>query len=119
MRDDALDVDFVAGTLEQQPPGGVAQYVEIPVVHGAQNALGLLLLSKAETRMNRADGVVEFAQQFVGIVERAVGQDIDFRGFQDADAAQSSVQLVDEADLPPEVFDRTRRARSSGSGNDR
>ena len=64
------------------------------------------VFSKAEAGMDGADRVVEFAQQVVGIIERAIGEDIDFGGFQDADAVQAAVQLVDEADLLPEIFDR-------------
>ena len=76
--DDPLDVDFVAGTLEQQASRRMSQDIEVPVIHGAQDALGLLLPVKSEARMNRADRIVEFPQEVVGIVERSVRENIHF-----------------------------------------
>src|ERR1051326_416182 len=49
--------------------------------------------------MDRANGVVEFVQQFVGIVERTIQQDVDLRGFQNADAFEPFVQFIDQANL--------------------
>src|SRR3984957_21319848 len=82
------------------------QDVEVAVIHGVQNTLGLLILSKSEAGMYRADRIIQFPQQVVGIVERSVGEDIHLGGFEDADAIKPFVQLVDDPDLIPEVFDR-------------
>ena len=62
MRDDPLDVDFVARTLQQQTSSRMAENVEITVVHCADYALRLCFLSKSEAGMNRADCVIEFSQ---------------------------------------------------------
>src|SRR4051812_21599711 len=80
--------------------------IEIPIVHRAQQALRLLCFAEGEARVDRTDGVVERAQKIVRIIERAVRENIDLRGFQDAYALEALVELVDEADLFPEVLDR-------------
>ena len=67
--DDALEVDLVAGALEEKASGGVAEDVEVAIVHRAEDALGLLLLVHCEARVDGADGVVELAEDFVGVVE--------------------------------------------------
>ena len=46
--DDAIDVDLVARPFEQEPPGGMPQNIEIPVVHRAHDPLGLLLAVETE-----------------------------------------------------------------------
>src|SRR5580700_10991537 len=80
--------------------------VEIAIIHGAQDAFGLLDLSQAEAGMYGGYRVVEFSQQVVGIVERSIGEDVHLGGLQDADVIEAAVQLVDEPDLLPEIFDR-------------
>jgi len=54
--------------------------------------------------MYGANGVIEFLQQFVGIIECPVWQDINLGRLQVTDADQAGVQLVDEADLLPQIF---------------
>ncbi len=66
--DDPIGVDFVTGTLKEQASRRMSEDIEVPVIHGAQQALGLLLPVKSEARMNRADRIVEFTQEIVGIV---------------------------------------------------
>ena len=56
--------------------------------------------------MNRADSVIECRENVVGIIKRAVGQNIDFARFQHSKSAQSTVQLVDKAYLRPQIVDR-------------
>ena len=105
MGDDALNVDLVAGALEEQASRGVAEDVEVAIVHGAENALGLLLLVHGEAGVDGADGVVEFAEDFIGVVESAVDEDVDFSGFENANAGELLVELVDGADLFFEALD--------------
>src|SRR5438445_134680 len=82
----------------------MAKDVEVAIIHGAQNALGLFPSTQTEARVDRADGVVELPQDLVWIIERSIRKDVDFGGFQDAKAPQPGVQLVDEPDLCPQVF---------------
>ena len=56
--------------------------------------------------MHGANGVIEFFQQVVGIVERSVRQNIHLGRFQHTDANQARVQFIDEANLLPEVLNR-------------
>ncbi len=77
------------------------QDVEIAIVHGPNNTLGLFVRSQGESRMYRADRIIELAQQVVWIVERSVGENVHLGGFQDVDAIEPCVQLVDEPDLLP------------------
>ena len=92
--------------MSSRRPVACPEDVEIPVIHGAQNALGLLLPVKPEAGMDRADRVVEFTQEVVRIVERSIRQNIHFGGFQDAETAQACVELVDVFDLRPQILDR-------------
>src|SRR4051812_25370520 len=80
------------------------------VIHGAHNSLGLLRFIEAKTRVNGANGVVEFGQKVVGIIETAVDEDIDLGRFKNANSLNSGVEFVDIADLLPEVLngDTTR-----------
>ena len=56
--------------------------------------------------MHGTNRVIEFLQKVVGIIERAVCQDIDLGRLQDTDPAQTGVQRIDEADLLPQIFHR-------------
>jgi hypothetical protein len=55
-----LDVEFLAWTLEEKAAGCMPEDVEIAVIHGVQDSLGLLALSKREARMHRADRIIQF-----------------------------------------------------------
>lgn len=83
----------------------MAKDIEVPVVHRAQDTLRLRLAAESEARMDRADGVVELLEKSVGVIERAVRQDVDLARFQNAKAPQAPVHLVDKADLLPKVLD--------------
>ena len=52
MGDNAVHVDAVAGPLEQQAPGRVAQDSETAIVHRAHDALRLLLAIQPEARVD-------------------------------------------------------------------
>ena len=99
--DHPVDVDFITGTFQQQATGGMSQDIEIPVIHGAQDTLGLLLLVKSEAGVDGADRIVELAQEVVGIVERSIRQNVDFGGFQDTETVEAFVEPVDVFDLLP------------------
>jgi len=43
MLNDSIDVQFVAGTREKQSTGRVAEDVEIAIVHGAKDAISLIV----------------------------------------------------------------------------
>ena len=73
----------------------MAEDIEIPVVHGAQDAFGLRLPVKSEPRMDRANRVIQFREQRVRIIQRAVGENIHFRRLQDADAVAFFVECID------------------------
>src|SRR5512146_2456047 len=77
----------------------MAKNVEVGIIHGAQNAFCLLLLVHGETRVDGAYGVVELAKDLVGVVERAVGEDVHLSRFEKVDAGELLVELVDRANL--------------------
>jgi len=79
----------------------MAQDIEIPVIHRAQKALCLLCPFHPEAGMDRADGIVQFTQEVIRIIERSVRQDIHFGGFQNAESPQAAIELVDVSDLGP------------------
>ena len=54
--------------------------------------------------MHGTNRVIEFLQKLVGIIERPICQNIHLGGLQDTDTGQARVQLIDEADLLPQVF---------------
>ena len=76
--DDPLDVDFIAGTFQQQASRRVSQDIEIPVIHGAHDALGLLGLPETEAGVDGADRIIEFPQEVVRIIQRSIHKDIHF-----------------------------------------
>ena len=80
--------------------------IEIPVIHRAHDPLRLLDLPKAEARVNRTDGIVQFPQELIRIIERPVCENVHLRGFQNANATHALIELVDVADLFPEIFDQ-------------
>ncbi|SRR5579885_251025 len=96
---DAVHIDLVTGTLQQQATGRVAKDVEKGIAHRPKNSIRLLPLAQAEPRMDRADCVIEFPQDFVRIIERPVLQDIDFARFQYLEVPQTAIQLVNLANL--------------------
>jgi len=52
-----------------------------------------------EFRVDGANGVIEFLQQNIRIIQRSVLKNIRFRGLQNPDAVRLRVQLVNIADL--------------------
>ena len=56
----ALQVDIIWIALINQAAGGVRQNIEIRIVHGPQDAFGLLLTRKLEIGMNSADHHIQF-----------------------------------------------------------
>ena len=88
-------------TVQQQPPRSMTENIEVAVIHRTQDAFRLFLFSQREARMDRTNRVVEFLQKVIGIIERAVRQDIHFARFQNAEVSQTAVQFVDSADLGP------------------
>jgi len=81
--DHAFDVDLISRPLEQKAARRVPENVEIPVVHSAQQALGLGFFVQGEPGMNRAYGVIKLFQQIVRIVESPVRKNINFTGLTD------------------------------------
>jgi hypothetical protein len=84
----------------------MAEDIEVPVVHSAQDAFGLRIPAKSEPRMDRANCVIQFFEEIVGIVERVVGQDVELTRFENTKTPRSAIQLVDKPDLLPEILDR-------------
>jgi len=68
--------------------------------------------------MHGANGVIEFLENHVGIIECPIREDIHLGRLQDTDAGQPGVQLIDVVDLLPQVFNGNAPERSSGSVND-
>src|SRR5690242_9346795 len=99
MLNDPVDIYFIARPFQKEPSGRMAEDIEIPVVHSSQDAFGLRLPAKPKPRMNRANCVIQLFQEIVGIIERAVGKDVDLARFENTETPRPAIQLVDGPDL--------------------
>jgi len=68
---------------------------EVGVIHGAQDAAGLLLAGQVEMTVDRCHHQVKLLEQAVGEIEGTVFQDVHLDAFEQADALQRFVQAVD------------------------
>ena len=95
------DVERVRGAALDQAAGRVPDGVDERVLHGADHALGLLLLAEAERRVQARDDPVELCEQLVLVVERAVGQHVRLGAGEYPDAFDGFVRLLHALDLAP------------------
>jgi hypothetical protein len=74
--DDRVDVDRVGRALLDQAPRGVADDVDERVLDRADHPRGHRLAVERELRVDRRHDPVEFGEQLVRVVERAVREDV-------------------------------------------
>ena len=85
-RHDRLDIQGIGLTLENEPPGRMAEDVHIRVFDRLKEPLGHLLPILIERLVHRRDDEVEGGEAVVGEIERAVGADVAFDAGEQADA---------------------------------
>jgi hypothetical protein len=91
-----LHVHFVAGASQQLPPGDVAENGGVRVGDGFEDAFGLLGLAHAKLTVDAGNDHVEAVENLVGIIKRAVRQNVGLDAFEDAEsAAEVFVEFVD------------------------
>jgi hypothetical protein len=71
-----LGIDLITRPSRQPPPRYVTEDGRIRIGHGADDALCLCRAVQLELPMNARDDKVEAREDFVRIVERAVGKDV-------------------------------------------
>ena len=115
LADDAGHVDVVGLALGDQPPGGVGEDGEVGVVHGLEDAPGLVGAAEVELAVHPGDHQVELAQDLIRQVQAAVREDVHLDALEDPEghpfagralAGQALVQAVDGRHLlqePPAV----------------
>jgi len=99
MADQARHVHIVRRPFIDEPAGWMGQDCEIGMVHGMHDPLGLLLPGKSEAAVDGPHDQIETAQVFIGKIEAAILQNIDFDPLQQHDPAQSRIQSIDLLDL--------------------
>jgi len=85
---DAQHVHVVGLAASQQAACGMGQQLEMRVVHGLQDALGLAGAGKLEAGMDRSDHHVEARKNRVGQIQAAVLQDVHLDAGEQPNAAQ-------------------------------
>ena len=90
-----VHIDRIWVALEQQPTGWMAEDREVRIIQGAEHAPGHFGFIHVEPGMYRPDDKIEVAEQLGVVVECAVGQDVGFNAFEDAEVARRRVQRVD------------------------
>lgn len=84
--DDFLQVDCVGLSLEKEAAGGVAQDCGEGMFDGAEDPFGHGFLVLLERRVDGGDHKVEFFEDFIGKIERAVGKNVALRAGEDIGA---------------------------------
>src|SRR6185437_2805550 len=73
---DALHIDLVAGPSQQLAAGDVPEDCGVGVFDRFHDAVGLFLFAHSEFAMNTRDHEIEGLENVIGIVERAVAEDV-------------------------------------------
>ena len=76
--EDAGHVDLVGVAAEELASGGVAEDADVGVLDGAEDAVGHLFEGLVEEGVDAGDDDVHLGEGFVGEVELAVVEDVDF-----------------------------------------
>src|ERR1043166_2963985 len=76
----------------------------VRVLNGLQQTGRRLLLRHFEVGVNRGDHEIEGFQNIIGVIQRAVGQDIAFNSLQDLKTRKLFVQRVDLPLLLEKLF---------------
>ena len=83
--DQLLEIDLVGLPLPQEPAGGMAQDIDVPVLHRLDDPRRHLLAGHPQPGVHRAHHDIELPQHLIRIVQPAVGEDIALRAHQDRD----------------------------------
>ena len=89
MRDHARDVDVVWLALQKKTPRGVGKNRRIPVVQRLQHARGLLFAGQVEFAVDGNDDQVEFREDRIVEIERAVFQDVALGALEQAEILEA------------------------------
>ena len=101
--DDRIEIDRVAVASQEQPPGRVAEHRDPRVGGRHHKPLRHLVTRQVEIGVDACDHIIEAVEQLVGVIERAVGQDVALGPLEEVKlAAEGLVELVD---LRPLVVD--------------
>ena len=100
---DAQHVDVIRVALFDQAAAGVRQHREVGMIHGAQDASGLLRARQMKLAVHRTDHQVEPAQHLVRQVEAAIFQDVHLDSLEQRDAVELQVEAVDLFALPRQL----------------
>ncbi len=118
--DDRVEVDGVAVASQQEPARGMAEHRDSRVGRRPDQPARHLVARQAENRMDARDHVVETVEQLVGIIERAVGQDVALGPLEESElAAERLVERVDLGPLLADPLDGQPAGIARPNGNDR
>ena len=85
----------------------------MPIVHGADDALGLSGLGEIELVVDGRNDHIETGQDLVRQVEAAVNQDVDLNTLEHHEAIELFVEAVDLVNLPRQPRCRAAAAMSA------
>ncbi len=100
-----LKVEPIAIAAEQEPSSRMAEDRRVRIAQRTADALSLLMLGKIEVGVDGSNNKVERCQDFVWVVERAIGQNVALDAMQDADAKSALVERLDGGTLLGDAFD--------------
>ena len=91
---------------DDEAPGAMAEHVDVGVRDRAHHPVGHRLRRHAQLRVHARDHHVELGEQLVGMVERAVLEDVALDAGEDAERRELLVQSGDDVELLAQPLDR-------------
>ncbi len=79
LMDNSGHIDLIGLALVDQAAGGMRQHAKIAMIHGAQNALGLLFKRQIKIAVDRSHDQIQPGQHRVWQIQGAVFQDFNFK----------------------------------------
>ena len=79
-----VHIQIGARSIRQQSPRRVGDHVNVRVPDGVEQAICHLFAWLAEARVHAGNDKIQLGQDFVRIVQRAIGLDLHFSAMQDA-----------------------------------
>src|SRR4051794_14205113 len=80
---DGFNIELISRPPQKLPAGHMSENRGVRVRHGSDDAPGLLLRIETEAAVNAGHDEVETREHIVGIVERAIRQDVRFNALED------------------------------------
>ncbi len=111
-----VEVGLEAASAGDLAPGRVAEHVHVRVPDRAQQSAGGLIALLVERGVRRRHHNIELIEHLVGIVESAVGQDVDFGSRQQPNVLGLSVELPDSLDVREQGVDLESAGESRTAG---